>query len=222
MIRATAYSILLVLLLPIYVYSQEVEISGGYPVKLVNRASAGNVQNWNNGSSGVNVTVYTYPLAIQVGAGYVSNNYKIGKGIVHHNYINVPVMLYPKLYADGSNIVSIGVGVNFFLPLNKTIRATVNNQMATEGIFKRMVMPKIAIKYTRVLNKTFLFFAEAYSEITVMESFFSYSPGHGPNPAIEIPHYYSPATIGANVGIGYILPVKNDMPKYFQKWQKKQ
>lgn len=218
-------------------YSQGIELYAGYPMQLAPRSSAGTVQNFGNWNAGLNFMIYIRSVAIQFGGGYMQSNYKIAynhtsvgndpiRANVFNSYVNLPLMVYPKIFADGKNALSVGAGASFMLP-TQNAKAEIEYEDGTtktgsRGIFKKMVKPRISIRYSLFFGKSFLFFADLYTDITVMEMFQDSSPGHGPNPDLGIPSYYSPAMLGLNAGICYVLPLNRQMqPKYFQKKLKK-
>lgn len=219
----------------IKIHSQCIELYGGYFNRLKPVYGENRVRNFNNGSAGIGGNVYIRSVAIHVGIGYMSENYQIDYvyssssndeilAKVSNYSINGLLMVYPKLYADGKNVLSMGAGANFMFP-RRMPHATIRYEdgtikQAKSGGFYRTVAPRIAVRYTRVFAQSFLFFTDLYSDITPMQSFVQGSSGESSPP---IPYYWSWASLGLNVGVGYVIPTNGvKMPRYFYKKVKKE
>lgn len=128
--------------------SQGIEVYGGYPVRLhreMSKPYVSQFNNLNNGQGGIYMSIFSRPLLLQLEVGYISNNYSyrynypsgefpVYKALsVSHYYVHIPLMVYPKLYADDNNVFSIGGGCNLLFPSRLRYRLHYDNGMVSKG-----------------------------------------------------------------------------------------
>ena len=227
------FLVLVLILLATQGFSQGVELYVGYPIRFPDKSTAYKSRegrNLNNVQAGFSFNTYIRSVSLQFGLGYLSDNYQFKYThstpnlderslSVHNNYVNFTFMVYPKLYADGKNVVSLGVGGNLLFPQNGKARYTYDDGTETVGPhggnYFVVVMPRVSVRYSRWLGKSFYFFANANTDITVM-------PAYEKN-QYKGDKYFSTAILSVDAGVGYFLHRKKGMkqPRYFQPWKKK-